>query len=158
MNKKMNNFIKVCGTYYEMGFQQGEKFADEIKNFYLRLLNSKVIKILKPRLLPKFLFSFLLKNELLKKWKRPIEFLSPEYSDRMKGLSEGALTPLPELYTIQSLEVMSNDTTYFLGGCSSVCLLPTSLKTPFTILAKNFDYLSDFSEDHLVRQSIPSKG
>ncbi len=154
----MNNYIKVSGDYFDMGYEQGKKFSCEISNMYDRFINSEVIKILKPKLIPKTLFSFLLKNELLKRWRRPIEVLLPEYSLRIKGLSEGSKTSLAKLFAIQSLEVMSNDTTYFLGGCSSICILPSSLKTPNLILAKNFDYLSEFSTDHLVRQSNPKKG
>jgi predicted choloylglycine hydrolase len=154
----MKNYIKVSGDYYELGFQQGKKFATEIRSTYSRMLNSKIVNILKPKLLPKFLFSFMLKHQLLKKWKRPLEFLLSQYFYRIKGLSDGSQTPINELFVLQSLEIMANDTTYFLGGCSSVCVLPSSLKTASTILAKNFDYFSDFATDHLVRQSNPKNG
>lgn len=82
----------------------------------------------------------------------------PQYLERIKGLSDGSMTLLDELLVAQSLEVIANDVSYFLGGCSSICVHPVSLKTPYLILAKNFDYLSDFSEDYLVRESVPKNG
>ncbi len=163
------NYIKVKGTYYEMGYQQGEKFQFSIKTSFNKLINSEVIKILKPKLLPRKIFSYLLKKEVLKKWQKPIEVLLPEYSQRIKGLSDGAKTKLQELYVMQALEVMAIDTRYFMKntglslgqlslGCSSLCVLPKSKKTSYTILAKNFDYLSEFTTDHLIRQSEPVNG
>ncbi len=157
------NFLKVHGSYYEMGFQQGEFFAEDIKNSYQKLVNSNSFKIIKPRFIPNFLFSLLVKNIVYNKWRKPIEILLPEYSQRIKGISDGAKADISELYVIQSLEVMADDVSYFVEktpsfGCSSICVLQNMFKSPQLIVGKNFDYLSEFNTEHIVRISKPNGG
>lgn len=156
-------FIKVKGSSYEMGYQQGEYFASDIKSSFSRLINSKAIKTIKPPLLPNFIFSKVIKAAVFKKWEKPIEILLPEYSLRIKGISDGSKTNLKDLYFIQAIEVMADEISYFIKeepvfGCSSICILAQFLKTPFTIVAKNFDYLAEFNKDHVVRISQPKNG
>ncbi|MCX7957047.1 MAG: C45 family peptidase [Endomicrobia bacterium] len=160
------NFLRVKGSYYEMGFQQGERFKEDIKNVFLRFASSKSLKIIKPNFVPSFIFSNILKYIVYKKWKKPIEILLPDYSERIKGISEGSKTDLSELYVIQGIEVMADDISYLLKpnnflpplGCSSICVLPKLFKADELLLAKNFDYLSDFVGDHIVRISQPKNG
>lgn len=158
------NFIKVKGTDYEMGFQQGEYFALDIQKTFPKLIRSKAIKTIKPPFLPNFLFSNLAKLVVLKQWEKSIKILLPEYSERIKGLSDGSRTNLKELYFIQAIEVMADEIKYYLKessytfGCSSVCILPKIFRNSETIVAKNFDYLTEFATDHIVRISQPKNG
>ncbi len=159
------NFIKVKGTEYEMGFQQGEYFTLDIKKTFSRLIKSDSLKTIKPKLLPNFIFSNLLKLVVLKKWQKTIKILLPEYSERIKGLSYGSNTSLKELYFIQAIEVMADEIKYYVKenkqisfGCSSICVLPKILRNSTTIVAKNFDYLTEFATDHIVRISQPKDG
>ncbi|MCS7230638.1 MAG: C45 family peptidase [Elusimicrobiota bacterium] len=159
-------FLKVKGSYYEMGFQQGEYFCKDIKTSFERLIKSKAIKSIKPKLFPNFVFSKLLKYVIYKKWKKPIEILIPDYSNRIKGIADGADVDVGELYVIQSIEVMADDVRYFLKnntnftplGCSSICILPKMTYNNELILGKNFDYLSEFLTDQIVRISQPKEG
>ncbi len=159
------NFLKVSGDYYEMGFQQGIYFKQDIKTSFSRLVQSKVIKSIKPKIIPNFLFSKLLKLVVYKKWEKPIKVLLPEYSQRIKGISDGAETDITDLYVIQSIEVMADDVRYFIegdtvvpSGCSSVCVLQNIIYSPQMVLGKNFDYFSEFADDHIVRISCPKNG
>ncbi|MCS7151149.1 MAG: C45 family peptidase [Endomicrobia bacterium] len=170
------NFLRVEGSYYEMGFKQGEFFANDIRTSFVRLIRSKSIKSIKPPLVPTFVFGQLLKHLLYRKWKKAIEILLPEYSQRIKGIAEGAKVDLSDLYVIQSIEVMADDVRYFVEksevattaaikrcdflifGCSSICVLQNVIRSPQMIVGKNFDYLNDFSSDHLVRISKPRNG
>lgn len=163
------SFLKVEGTYYEMGFQQGERFSEDIRTSFSRLIKSKSIKSLKPRLIPTLIFGQLIKLFLYKKWKKAIEILLPDYSQRIKGISDGAKTSLADLYVIQSIEVMADDVRYFIEGqqengvlptfgCSSICILQNVFKSPQMIIGKNFDYINDFHTDHIVRISKPKDG
>ncbi|MCS7227539.1 MAG: C45 family peptidase [Endomicrobia bacterium] len=160
------NFLKVKGTYYEMGFQQGVFFKQDIKSSFSRLIQSNAIKIIKPKLIPNFLFAKLVKRVVYKKWAKPINLLLPEYSQRIKGISDGAETDISELYVIQSIEIMADDVSYFLAkkyitplyGCSSICVLQNMLYSPQMVIGKNFDYLSEFKNDHIVRISHPVNG
>lgn len=159
------NFLKVSGDYYEMGYQQGVYFKQDIKTSFTRLVKSSVIKTIKPKLIPDFLFAMLLKKIVYKKWEKPIKILLPEYSQRIKGISDGAETDITDLYVIQSVEVMADDISYFVDteaknifGCSSVCVLQNMLYSSHIVVGKNFDYFSEFSNDHIVRISQPKKG
>lgn len=159
------NFLRVSGDYYEMGYQQGVYFKQDIKTSFSRFVKSSVIKTIKPKLIPNFLFSRLLKQIVYKKWEKPIKILLPEYSQRIKGISDGAETDITDLYVIQSVEVMADDISYFVDadsknifGCSSICILQNMFYSTHTIVGKNFDYFSEFSEDHIVRISCPKKG
>ncbi len=159
------NFLKVNGSYYEMGFQQGEYFAEDIKNSYQVLVNSNSFKIIKPNFIPTFLFSFLVKKIVHNKWRKPIEVLLPEYSQRIKGIADGAKADISDLYVLQSLEVMADDISYFVEkkletsiSCSSICILQNIFKSSQIIIGKNFDYLSEFNTEHIVRISKPKNG
>lgn len=166
------NFLKVKGSYYEMGVQQGEFFQQDIKTAFSRLIKSHTFSTIKPKFLPSFLFAKLLKMMVLKRWRRPIELLLPEYSQRIKGIADGANVNISDLYVIQSLEVMVDDVSYFVEpsylysstnfvfpfGCSSVCVIQNIIKSPLTVIGKNFDYLSEFNNDHVVRISQPKNG
>ncbi|MFN3550487.1 MAG: C45 family autoproteolytic acyltransferase/hydrolase [Endomicrobiia bacterium] len=159
------NFIKVKGTDYEMGFQQGKYFALDIQKTFLRLIKSEAIKTIKPPFLPNFIFANLAKLVVLKKWEKTIKILLPEYSDRIRGLSCGSNTSLKELYFIQAIEVMADEINYYVKknktlpfGCSSICVLPKILRNSDIIIAKNFDYLTEFATDHIVRISQPKNG
>lgn len=159
------NFLKVYGSYYEMGFQQGEYFAEDVRNSYQKLINSNSFKIIKPNFIPTFLFSFLVKKIVHNKWRKPIEVLLPDYSHRIKGIADGAKADIANLYVLQSLEVMADDVSYFVEknsnvpvGCSSVCVLQNMFRSSQIIVGKNFDYLSEFNTEHIVRISKPKNG
>ncbi len=161
----IRNFIKVKGSAYEMGFQQGEYFSLDIRKTFQKLIKSKAIKTIKPAFLPSFIFGKLIKLVVLKKWEKTIKILLPEYSDRIRGISDGSKTDLKDLYFIQAIEVMADEIKYFVKeespnvfGCSSICVLPQSHRCSSLIVAKNFDYLTEFSTDHIVRISQPKNG
>ena len=159
------NLLKVKGSYYEMGFQQGVSFSEDIKKSFDKLIKSKPIKNLKPKFLPSFLFSKILKYIVYKKWEKPIKILLPEYSERIKGIADGAKVKLSDLYVIQAIEVLADDVSSLIEypkqisfGCSSVCILQHIIRSPQIIVGKNFDYISDFISDNIVRISEPKNG
>jgi predicted choloylglycine hydrolase len=159
------NLLEVKGSYYEMGFQQGITFSSDIKNSFFRLVNSKPIKSLKPKFFPKFLFSKILKYIVYKKWEKPIKILLLEYSERIRGIADGAKVKLSDLYIIQAIEVLADDVSSLIEypkqisfGCSSICVLQNIIKSPQIIVGKNFDYISDFVSDNIVRISKPKNG
>ncbi len=159
------NLLKVKGSYYEMGFQQGVAFDVDIKNSFYKLEKSKPIKNLKPKLLPNFLFSKILKYIVYKKWEKPIKILLPEYSQRIKGIADGAKVKLSDLYVIQAIEVLADDISSLIEypkqvsfACSSICVLQNILRSPQIVVGKNFDYITDFVSDNIVRISEPKNG
>lgn len=159
------NLLKVRGSYYEMGFQQGVTFDIDIKNSFKKLEKSKPIKNLRPKIVPNFLFSKILKYIVYKKWEKPIKILLPEYSERIKGIADGAKVKLSDLYVIQAIEVLADDISYLIEypkqpsfGCSSICVLQNIIRSPQIVVGKNFDYISDFVSDNIVRISEPKNG
>jgi predicted choloylglycine hydrolase len=159
------NLLKVKGSYYEMGLQQGEVYSNDIKDSFNKIIKSKPIKNLKPKLVPKILFSKILKYVVYKKWEKPIKILLPEYCERIKGIADGAKVKLSDLYIIQAIEVLADDVSSLIEypkqisfGCSSICVLQNIIKSPQIVVGKNFDYISDFVSDNIVRFSEPKNG
>jgi len=148
-NKKIMNLLKVKGSYYEMGLQQGEVYCGDIKDSFNKIIKSKPIKNLKPKFIPEFLFLKTLKFFIYKKWEKPIKILLPEYSERIKGIADGAKVSLSDLYVIQAIEVLADDVSSLIEypkqqisfGCSSLCVLQNVFRSPQIIVGKNFDYV-----------------
>jgi len=165
-NKKIMNLLKVKGSYYEMGLQQGEVYCGDIKDSFNKIIKSKPIKNLKPKFIPEFVFLKTLKFFIYKKWEKPIKILLPEYSERIKGIADGAKVSLSDLYVIQAIEVLADDVSSLIEypkqqisfGCSSLCVLQNVFRSPQIIVGKNFDYVSDFGPDSIVRISEPKNG
>jgi hypothetical protein len=148
-----------------MGLQQGEVYSNDIKDSFNKIIKSKPIKNLKPKLVPKILFSKILKYVVYKKWEKPIKILLPEYCGRIKGIADGAKVKLSDLYIIQAIEVLADDVSSLIEypkqisfGFSSICVLQNIIKSPQIVVGKNFDYISDFVSDNIVRFSEPKNG
>jgi hypothetical protein len=152
-----NRFVDVAGSPRDMGFQQGEKFRELIQGTFKRLLRFEGIKLVKPKLLPAFIFGGLLKKKIVKEWKKPLEIIAPALKERIAGIAEGAGTPLDELLVIQALEVLSDEINLVTtGGCSSFAVLPEKYEGNELVIGKNFDFMNDFMDDNLIRISRPA--
>jgi len=159
-NSEINadNIIKVSGTPFEMGFQQGKKFAGQIQETFRHIIKFEGIQTIKPKILPNFIFSYLLKQKIVKDWKKLIEILAPTLYERMLGISNGAKTPLEELFVVQALEILSDDVSLVTtGGCTSFAVLPERYAGNEMILGKNFDFMETFKDDNIIRFSSPDR-
>ncbi len=152
---KKLNFLSVAGTHKQMGIQQGREFAADIKKTFKRVLSFEGIKLVKPFFIPGPLFAYLVKKEITSKWLSNIKVISPHQYERLLGIAEGANTPSEELLSIQALEVMADDVSLVMGGCFSAALSPSRTVSGEPVLIKNFDFITDFSEDNIARLSSP---
>jgi len=152
-----DTYVRVSGSDYEMGAQQGHRFAAAVRDVFARLCRTRAVESFRPKWIPPFLFYPIMRSWIARRWRRPIELIMPGYARRIKGIAVGSGTPLEDLYLVQALEVLAIDASLFVG-CSSFVILPQSGKTAVTVAAKNFDFISELSPDHLVRQSEPAGG
>jgi hypothetical protein len=60
------------GTHYEMGFQQGKQYRQQIQQGIKTLLDSDIVKENKPKLLPQWLFFAIAKRRAEKLLKKDI--------------------------------------------------------------------------------------
>jgi len=151
---QQHNFIVTEGSYYDMGFQQGEKFKGEIQRVFKRILKMESISLVKPIFLPGFLFAKIFKKFGTNKVKKPIDIITPNQAYRILGLSEGSKTDLDTLYCVQALEVISNEVN-FVMGCFSIALLREKFNGKKLVIGKNFDYIKGFTTDNIIRISKP---
>jgi len=152
------HFLSVTGNHLEMGIEQGKNFARDIRRTFRRLLQFEGMDLIKPCWLPRLIFGYLVKREITKKWQQNIRVILPRQYERILGISRGSKTPLAELLAIQALEVLADDVSLVTSGCFSAAFLAgrTALNEPVVI--KNFDYISDFFADNIVRLSAPGDG
>ncbi len=153
MNQK--NFIAVLGNHYDMGCQQGERFAIDNQNTFRRILRLEGMRLVKPGVVPDFLFGYFLRKEVAKRWQKNIEIITPRQFERMKGISSGSGTDLEELLVVQALEVMADDVSLVMTGCFSAVFLPQRIDSNEVVAIKNFDFISEFKIDNLLRFSQP---
>lgn len=144
----------ATGTHYEMGYQQGLEFKEQIKYCYKRMLKFEGIKLVKPKFMPNFLFSKIFKRKISNKFKKPIENISHLQTERIEGISKGANIDINELYCVQALEILA-DEVHFVMSCSALAILPQISTERVLIIGKNFDYIDYFSEYNLIRVSKP---
>jgi predicted choloylglycine hydrolase len=153
-----DKFVEVTGSHYDMGYQQGERFREDIQQVFRKILKFEGVRMIKPKLLPEFIFGYLIKKKVVKEWEKLIEIIVPKLSERMLGISEGSKTPLDELFVVQALEVLSDDVHLVTSAaCSSFAVLPEKYDGHELVIGKNFDFMADFKDDNIVRVSNPIK-
>ena len=134
---KSESVIKVKGTHYEQGKQQGEKVVDVIKE---NVINIKR-RIAKFNVLKEHPY-----NELLEKNLRFIEKAEPNIYEEMKGISEGSKIDFNDIAII-------NVPLYFMflfpEGCTSILARGSATFDGNTYLIKNRDMMQ-FPLQHIV--------
>jgi len=112
-------FLKLAGTYYEMGRQYGTLLKDEFQKVYHELLPYKPIILAKqPSDLP---------SQLEK-------LTSEKYIRQIKGMSEGSGVPSDDLLLAAYFGVLER------GGCSSILAKINDKNMPRLLHGRNLDY------------------
>lgn len=150
-----DRFLSVSGNHLEMGIAQGKNFSRDIRKTFRRLLKFEGMDLIKPRWLPRIIFGYLVKREIVKKWQKNIQVIVPRQYERIQGIARGSKTSVGELLAIQALEVLADDVSLVTSGCFSAAF--HSQRTTFNepAVIKNFDYISEFYADNIVRISAP---
>ncbi|MDD3627857.1 MAG: C45 family autoproteolytic acyltransferase/hydrolase [bacterium] len=152
------NFIEVSGTPYEMGFQQGAQLKGLISNSFEKIINQPEVDYLKPGIIPKNLFIYLVKKAASSAEKRAFKNSDKKYLERLNGLSDGAGVKIEELLFLQALETYLDKIDYSVRGCTSAGFKPVLIDSGEPVLIKNFDYINIFREYAIIRKSRPKDG
>jgi hypothetical protein len=112
-------FIKLAGTYYEMGKDYGTLLKEEFQKIYHELLPYKSVILAKqPNDLP-----------------RKLEQLTPEkYLQQIRGMSDGSGVPYDDLLLAAYFGVLER------GGCSSILAIINNQNIPRLLHGRNLDY------------------
>ena len=147
---RVKSFV-FSGNHYEMGFQQGQTFRELIQRGFRELLDSKLVKKNKPRLLPKSLFAALAKRRADKLLRSDIFGYYPKQAERLRGVADGAAVSVSTILFVQMLEML-------FGSCTTIGFSPELTSIGETIIAKNFDYLNSSEPYNLTCETKPNEG
>ncbi|RKZ35227.1 hypothetical protein DRQ33_00210 [bacterium] len=152
---RKGKIIIVRGDALEMGITQGKFLRQEIQKGWEIVYNYPPINKIKPTYLPTGLFLFgagIWANSFLS----PTFQVFPTFYERFEGICQGAEISHWKLALIHFIEVAGSDSPRQLMGCSSVAVVPPRSDEP--ILVKNFDFVDDFIEFNIIRQSFTRWG
>ena len=147
-----NREISHSGSAFEMGFEQGKRFAKSIKEGWEILKNFGGIIAAKPPFIPTPIF--LLAAGIYARWfLSPTMETFPDFSERFLGILKGANISQWKLALLHLIEVIGSDAARQLMGCSSIAVVPPKSDEP--ILAKNFDFVNEFQPFGIMRINMP---
>ncbi len=148
-------YIKVKGSDYQLGYQQGVNLKNSINKAWNALLDSPEFETVKPKFVPKNVIVFV--GKLLSAWiSKPTLSGFKFFRERVKGISDGSGIDIGKLLFMYFVELAGSDSARALMGCSSIAVIPPKSDEP--ILAKNFDFINSFRPFNIMRASIPDNG
>ncbi|MGB9727287.1 MAG: C45 family autoproteolytic acyltransferase/hydrolase [Nitrososphaeria archaeon] len=146
--------IQVYGDDYEMGVQYGKVLRDKIHKMLENLPDMGMIKAMRPKIVPKKWFVNTLKKDTEKLMKNDILKYYPRQCERLRGIAEGAGVELSMIMLMISLEASG----FSLGGCTSLGVSSRMMIEEEPVLAKNFDFPTEFTEYQVIIESRPDSG
>lgn len=146
------------GTHYEIGVQQGQAVRELVHEALEQIPDFEGVKLMKPKLLPTFVFLAIAKHRANKLLRNDIFEFYPKQAQRLRGIAEGAVIDIPTILFMQSIELLKpTESDYHLQACTSLGFSPKRTTTAETIIAKNFDYYNQFAPYHLTCQTRPTE-
>ncbi len=132
------------GTHYEMGFQQGQYFKENIHTGIQVIKNQPEFTKMKPNYLPSFLF-WKIAQKKATKWLKPyILQHAPHQEQRVKGIADGSELNEGWIYLLMSTELVFDTPDYEqpLESCTDIAVSKFRSVENITLVARNFDYHS----------------
>ncbi len=149
------------GSFYDMGFQQGERFKESLKEAFVAFRDYPDISKMRPKLIPQGLF-FRLAARKSRKWFQPtLEKLAPNQAERIRGISDGSGISQDLIYLLCSTELLLTKKTYdvpIIDGCTSIGYDKTKTERGHTMVSRNFDYRYMVVPTLRIRKNSPYKG
>lgn len=155
-------FIKVAGDPREMGVQQGKALAADVRATMDVLLSSDAFELLRPRLVPRWLFKHMAVRQGARLLSEPVLRERPEMHARARGIAEGAGLPFSSVWLMHAAEILLAAADWQrrpppLAACSTLAVRGARAKDG-TAIHHAFDY-PDFTRPYfVVRESRPAKG
>jgi len=126
-----------------MGIQQGSAFRQKLRQSLIEFRNLEAIQLLKPRFFSPGFFIKIMGLVLKGKYERILKRNAYSQWERMLGIAKGAGISVDFLYFIYAAEMILGVVDYeipYKGGCTSVLLKSSLMKSNHTTIARNFDY------------------
>ena len=149
------NVIRLKGSHYEMGLEQGRSLRAQIHIFLSEISKSQAFTLMKPKLLPTSIFVFLAKRRATGLLLNDIVKNQPKQMERMKGISDGAKIDLSTAMLLQSFELLIGQPSYSTQACTTLAFPPERTMTDEVMVAKNFDYLNELAPYQLTCEAAP---
>ncbi len=152
--------LYTCGSYYEMGYQQGALLRKEVQA-NLGYLHERAQK------------KFLSTEFFAEAFERQRPYIAEEYMDEMHGLAHGAMMPLETIHHIHALPEMSEwggkkkikeiaKQMLFGTSCSNICSLPGATKDGGMYTVRILDWglhkISHLHQFPLINVAKPDHG
>lgn len=156
----MSNLVlhSFSGSHYELGLQQGEAVRGLVQEGLRIIPDIELVKLMKPRLLPTFLFLMLAKRKAARLLRNDVFELYPKQAQRLKGIADGAEIDLDTAFFFQSMELLIGKPSFNIPACTSLGFCPQRTSTEEPVVAKNFDYLNSLAPYNLTCLSEPRRG
>jgi isopenicillin-N N-acyltransferase-like protein len=148
------------GNHFEMGFQQGKHFKDNIRQGFITIQRRPEFLTQKPKYLPQFLFWSLAKKKALN-WLKPyFTKFAPNQAERVKGIAQGAESKEGWIYLLMSTELVLDSPEYVmpLESCTDIGIKKTRSANDSSLIARNFDYGRFILPFLQVRHNQPKGG
>lgn len=154
--------VTCQGTPREMGRVQGEALRGEILELRERLYDLEAFRLKQPRFMPYWLYLKLAERKSLNHVAKALRD-SPEFSERLSGLAEGANLDTGSLSLFQAMEPMlaavdPESARAAAAACSAVAVRGGRSKTQGPLIARNFDYLPMVQPFYILRRDKPAGG
>jgi predicted choloylglycine hydrolase len=155
-----NKIYEFRGTHYEMGFQQGKVFREEILEAIQIFKKTEEFLGVKPKFLPANLFMKVAASKVYK-WLKPIfQEFAPNQDTRIKGISDGSGVSEKIIYFFSGVELLLNDLDWELPhlttGCTSIAYRSTKTESGHTMISRNFDYAKFVVPYLMLRKNVPN--
>ena len=150
----------ICsGSAREMGFAQGAELRSKILASRKILSELEAFRLQRPWWLPYSTYRWLAERRASRYLSDALKQHSPNMSQRLSGIAEGAKLPLATVCLFNAMEPLLSS----IGGCtacpsacSAVAVRGRRSKTGEPILVRNFDYLPLVQPFYTLRDSRPA--
>ena len=155
--------IRCCGDARAMGRQQGEALQENILGAIAEIGELEAFRLMKPRWIPMQLFRRAAERKAHQFMKDAFCLGGNEFSQRFKGISEGAGLPERKLALCCLLEAVMSDLTGssrtqpngLQAGCSAIAVTGAASKNGEARVMHNFDHVPVVQRFFVVRRSDP---
>lgn len=159
----MVDYIRIEGSPFERGFQQGEQLKEKIYNMFDTVFHSKMFSEVTSKLIPLSIIKLGLGIMGKRNIKQPLQQFVPNQYEKMMSISKGASIKKYILHGAHFIEVMSGDPKSIyknppVQACSMIFALPEATSENVMIFGRNYDFPNVLQPFQIVREEIPEEG
>ncbi len=165
MTRKIDLLI-LEGSEYDMGYQQGKQYKQEIKKLYYELTHAEDLLSAKPFFIPTSLLISLMNSFTSNMIMKPIKIHLPGQWEFLTGISDGSGMSIKQLLFLQSIDALGTkirnykiiEGTKLFDGCSAAGIIPDRSETGGILMIKNWDGPDMIEKSIIFRKLKPLNG